>query len=112
MIVVVEFALASILILAPWIFGFTSAAIPSANAVISGAVLGLASISAIVILAEWPEWVSLVVGLWVAISPWVVGYDATAVSAMRTNALIGIGVVLLVAAEIALTRRTPPRVRA
>jgi hypothetical protein len=108
----IKLALAAFLILTPWVFGFTSAAVASGNAWISGAVIGLASIAAIVALAEWEEWVSLILGLWVGISPWLLGYHATIISAMRANAAIGIAVVLLTAAELAMIRRSPPHVSA
>ena len=101
----------AVLILTPWVFGFTAAAIASGNAWISGAVIGLASIAAIVALTQWEEWVSLAFGLWVAISPWLLGY-ATNISAMRANAAIGIAVVLLAAAELAMINRSPPQVTA
>jgi hypothetical protein len=108
----IKLALAAFLILTPWVFGFTSAAVASGNAWISGALIGLASIAAIVALAEWEEWLSLAFGVWVAISPWLLGYHATIISAMRANAAIGIAVVLLAAAELAMIHRSPPHVTA
>jgi hypothetical protein len=108
----IKLALAAFLILTPWIFGFTSAAVASGNAWISGAVIGLASIAAIVALAEWEEWVSLVLGLWVVISPWVLGYHATVMSAMRANVAIGIAAALFAAAELLMIHRNPPHVTA
>ena len=108
----IKLALSVFLILTPWTFGFTAATVASGNAWISGAVIGLVSIAAIVALAEWEEWVSLVFGLWVAISPWLLGYHATVISAMRANATIGIAIVLLAAAELAMIHRSPPHVTA
>ena len=108
----IKLALGVFLILTPWTFGFTAATVASGNAWISGAVIGLVSIAAIVALAEWEEWVSLVFGLWVAISPWLLGYQATVISAMRANAAIGIAIVLLAAAELAMIRRSSPHVAA
>jgi SPW repeat-containing protein len=103
----IKLALAVFLILTPWVFGYTSANVASGNAWISGVVIGLASIAAIINLAVWEEWVSLVTGLWVAISPWLLGYQATVTSAMRANAAIGIAIVLLVAVELAMIQRNP-----
>ena len=74
--------------------------------------IGLVSIAAIVALAKWEEWVSLVFGLWVATSPWLLGYQATVISSMRANAAIGIAIVLLAAAELAMIHRSPPHVTA
>lgn len=103
----IKLALAVFLILTPWVFGYTSANVASGNAWISGVVIGLASIAAIINLAVWEECVSLVTGLWVAISPWLLGYQATVTSAMRANAAIGIAIVLLVAVELAMIQRNP-----
>jgi SPW repeat len=108
----IKLALAAFLILTPWVFGFTSAAVASGNAWISGAVIGSVSVVAIFALAEWEEWVSLIFGAWVAISPWLLGYHATVISAMRANAAIGVAVVLLAAAELAMINRSPPHVTA
>jgi SPW repeat-containing protein len=108
----VKLALAAFLTMTPWVFGYTAVVVASGNAWISGAVIGLASIAGIVALAQWEEWVSLILGLWVAISPWLLGYQATVISAMRANAAIGIAVVLLAAAELAMIYRSPPQVTA
>lgn len=108
----IKLALAAFLILTPWIFGFTSVAVVSGNAWISGAVIGLASIAAIVALAEWEEWVSLALGLWVMISPWVLGFHTTVISAMRADVAVGIAVALIAAAELWMIHRNPPHVTA
>ena len=108
----IKLALGAFLILTPWIFGYTSATVANGNASISGVVIGLASVAAIVNLAVWEEWVSLVFGLWVAISPWLLGYQATVISAMRVNAAIGIAVALLAAVELAMIQRHPPHIMA
>jgi SPW repeat len=109
----IKLALAALLIFAPWMFGFASSAVASGNAWISGALIGLASVAAIVALADWEEWVSLVLGLWVVISPWVLGYHAAFVSAMRANVAIGIAVALFAAAELLIMHHdSPPQVTA
>jgi hypothetical protein len=108
----IKLALGAFLILTPWIFGFTSVAVASGNAWISGAVIGLVSIAAIVALADWEEWVSLAFGLWVAISPWVLGFHATVISAMRVDLAIGFAVALFAAAELWMMHRSPPQVTA
>jgi hypothetical protein len=108
----IKLALAGFLILTPWYLGFTSAAVASGNAWISGAVIGLTSIAAIVALADWEEWISLAFGLWVVISPWVLSFHATVTSAMRVDVAIGVAVALFAAAELWMMHRSPPRVTA
>jgi hypothetical protein len=108
----IKLALAAFLILTPWIFNYTSAAVATGNAWVSGAAIGLASIAAIVALTQWEEWVSLVFGLWLAISPWALGYHATVVSAMRADVAVGIAVAMFAAAELWIINRNPPHVAA
>ena len=109
----IKLALGVFLILTPWVFGFTSASVTSGNAWISGAVISLASIAAIVELADWEEWTSLASGLWVAISPWALGFHVTVPSAMRVFVVVGIVVALLAAVELWMMHRShPPRVTA
>jgi hypothetical protein len=108
----IKLALGAFLILTPWIFGFTSVAVASGNAWISGAVIGLVSIAAIVALADWEEWVSLAFGLWVMISPWALGFHATVMSAMRSDVAIGAAVALFAVAELLMMHRNPLQVTA
>ncbi len=108
----IKLGLAAFLILTPWVFGFTSATVATGNAWISGAAIGLISIAAIVAWADWEEWISLALGVWVAFSPWVLGFHATVVSAMRADIAVGIVVALLALAELWLMHRTPPHVTA
>jgi len=108
----IKLALAAFLILTPWMFGYTSAAVATGNAWISGVAIGLASIAAIVTMKQWEEWVSLVFGIWLAISPWVLGYHATVLSAMRADVAVGIAVAMFAAAELWIINRSPPHVAA
>ena len=108
----IKLALAGFLIVAPWYFGFTSDSVASGNAWISGAAIGLASIAAIVALADWEEWASFAFGVWVAISPWVLGFHATVGSAARVDVAVGVGVALFAAAALLLMHQKPPQVTA
>jgi len=104
----IKLALGVFLILTPWVFGFTSASVTSGNAWISGAVISLASIAAIVELADWEEWLSLASGLWVAISPLALGFHTIVPSATRVFVAVGIVVALLAAVELWMMHRSPP----
>ena len=109
---VINLLLAACLVLAPWIFKFTDVALASRNAWVCGTAIGLAAIAAIVTYSEWEEWASLLLGLWLVISPWVLGFHATALSAMRVDVAIGIAVAVFAAGRLWLMRHTPPRVTA
>ena len=65
----------------------------------------------LVAFAEWEEWLNLIAGLWVVVSPWVLGFqDAT--TTMRVHLVIGLAVAVLAAIEIYLVHRGRPGVTA
>jgi predicted MFS family arabinose efflux permease len=79
--------LGAILIFSAWIFGFTAAP-QSENALATGILLIAASIAALTVFAAWQEWLSLIVGLWLIASPWVISFQS--IEAVRIEVTIGI----------------------
>jgi hypothetical protein len=73
----------------------------------AGIIIGAIAIAALVSFAQWEEWVNLILGLWVLISPWVLGF-ANNVNARWTHVVIGIAVAALAAIELWLVQRHPP----
>ncbi|WP_407169458.1 SPW repeat protein [Bradyrhizobium sp. ORS 111] len=61
------------LLAAPWLFVHANqtAAIDLRT---SGVVIAVLSLAAIVAFSVWEEWANLFVGLWLIISPWVLGF--------------------------------------
>jgi hypothetical protein len=86
-----------ILFASPWIFNFT-AGHESTNAMIAGIVIVVLSIAALAAFTVWEEWINLVVGLWLIVSPWVLHFTAT--TAMRVTIVIGVLVAILAAIEL------------
>lgn len=96
--------LAVLLFIAPWAFQFTgspgtpevgdSAGLSAAwNAWISALVVAALAIAALLRFAEWEEWLNAAVGLWLVISPWVLGFAAIPAalwSAVVLGALIAV----------------------
>jgi hypothetical protein len=109
---VVKVTIAAFLFATPWIYRFTPNVAASRNAWVCGVVIGIASIWAIVSYAEWQEWLSLLFGLWLLISPWLLGFHASLVQAMRANVTLGIVIVILTLAELWTMHQSPPHVRA
>jgi SPW repeat len=72
------------------------------------AVLAIAALAA---FAEWEEWLNLIVGLWVAVSPWVVGFSANARAAWD-HLVVGLIVALVAAVRLWFVHQGPPRVTA
>jgi hypothetical protein len=103
---VANLILGVVLFFSPWMFGFTSGP-QSQNAWISGIVIAGLSIAALAAFALWEEWLNLVVGLWVIVSPWVLNFQGT--TAMTVHVVIGIIVAALAAIELWLLNQNPPR---
>ena len=103
---VANLVLGVILLASPWIFGFPSGA-ASQNAVVFGIVIAAISIAALAAFTVWEEWLNLIVGVWVLVSPWVLGFAGTA--ATQVHIVIGGIVALLAALEIWLLYQRPPR---
>src|SRR5947199_4934511 len=61
--------------------------------------------------AEWEEWINLLLGLWVLVAPWALGF-AESVGAMGNHVAVGIVVAALAAIELWLVHRKPPHVHA
>jgi heme/copper-type cytochrome/quinol oxidase subunit 3 len=66
-----------------------------ANAVIVGILLIAAALGAIFVPSIWEEWTEAVLGLWLAVSPWVLGFSALQ---SATVTAVATGVVILVLA--------------
>jgi hypothetical protein len=56
------------------------------------------SIAALAAFTVWEEWINLVVGLWLIVSPWVLHFAGT--TAMYVSVVIGALVALLAAIEL------------
>jgi hypothetical protein len=103
---VANLILGAILFVSPWIFGFAPGA-ESQNAMISGIVIAVLSVAALAAFAVWEEWLNLIVGLWVIVSPWILGFAGA--TAMTVHVVIGILVALLAAVELWVLHQGPPR---
>lgn len=102
---VANLILGAILFISPRIFAF-SAGPESQSAYISGIVIVVFSIAALASFAVWEEWLNLIVGLWVIVSPWLLGFPNT--TAMTVSVAIGVLVVALAAVELWIMSQQPP----
>jgi hypothetical protein len=78
-------------ILAPFILGYSSASVPTTNAIIVGLIVTvLAAIRFFgAYRAAWLSWVNAVLGVWLIVAPFILGYAGNA----RTNDII-VGVII------------------
>ena len=98
--------LGAVLFVSPWIFGF-DAGKASENANVAGIAIAALAIAALAAFAVWEEWLNLIVGLWVLVSPWVLGFQGT--TAMTVHAITGAAVAILAAIELCMMSQIPPR---
>ncbi len=67
---------AAVLCMAPSMFGFATDQPAASNAWLSGLAIAVVSLMALLKFAMWEEWINLALGLWVAVSPLVLGFAA------------------------------------
>lgn len=64
------------LIVAPWVIGIDQATGRAWSEWAAGGVLFFSALWAIAMPGlSWPEWINIVVGVWLFIAPWAVGYN-------------------------------------
>ena len=92
-----QLVLAVFLFISPWMFAYAHGTLRVDTWVSAGVVV---AISAVALLAfrEWEEWIACVLGLWIAISPWVFGFQHT--RAMFINLVVGILITYLALLEL------------
>jgi hypothetical protein len=108
---IVNLVLAALLFLTPWIVGFASDHAAAWNAWVSGILIGIVAVAALTKFTEWEEWVNLVLGLWVVVSPWVLGF-ATQTARTWVPVFVGLVVAVLAAVKLWFLHQGPPRVTA
>jgi hypothetical protein len=106
---IINLFLGAFLFFSPWLFSYAAGAMSGA-AWISGLLIFLASIAALAAFAEWEEWANLLLGIWVFVSPWVLGFDGS--QAMHINLVVGIIVAMLATIELWSDHPSPPQVSA
>ena len=89
----------ALLFISPWTLKFSGDLMAARTAWVGGIVIGAMAIAALVQFAEWEEWVALVVGVLVVISPWVLGFAAVH-AALWTCVVLGLIVALASISEI------------
>jgi hypothetical protein len=101
------------LFLSPWILGVTSApadgsgwSVAAWHAWIVAIVIGAVAVWAALRFAEWHDWVNGVLGVWVVVSPWILGFAALT-AAVWNHVVVGLLIVALAAWELWDVRHQP-----
>lgn len=85
----------------PWAFRFTGLDYAMLNAVITGMLVFALAALALTLLDRWEAWVTLGLGFWLCLSPWLLGYELYAVAALPH---IGFGLLVIALSILTLWR--------
>jgi len=73
-----DWALGIWLVLSPWVLHFWLDSTATRNAVIVGALVILAEVVTLSVFRAWEEWINVALGVWLVISPWILGIEGAA----------------------------------
>jgi len=93
---VANLLLSSILFFSPWLFDLSTGA-QWQTASTAGVIIAVMSIAALAAFAVWEEWLNLIAGLALIVSPWLLGFQNS--QAMTIDVAIGVSVAALAAFE-------------
>ena len=110
------------LFISPWVLQFGSGAQPAAqgtgggaiaatsnaawNAWVLGVIVFLVALSAIGRMEFWQEWINLLLGIWIFIAPWVLGFVNLA-NASWDHWVVGALIFLISISNLTAARRQP-----
>jgi ABC-type Fe3+-siderophore transport system permease subunit len=102
--------LGSWLFLSPWLLQYITArpytdqTAASWNSIIFGAAIVTFALIALADMKNknWEEWVNLILGLWLLVSPWILGFYTRT---LATGNMVVIGLIIAILAATALGRR-------
>jgi hypothetical protein len=89
--------LAMFLFVSPWLFVSANGK-ATMDLWASSTAIAVISLAAMTAFSYWEEWANLLLGVWLVLSPWVLGFAHT--SAMHFSIGIGAAVVFLAALEL------------
>ncbi len=116
-----DLVLGLLLLISPWALGFASGAVgtmPDAadvgpvaawNAWICGIIIAATALAAILRFDEWTDWVNGLLGLWVIIAPWVLGFTGLG-AAVAAHVVLGVLIVAFSAWDLWAARHPPSRI--
>lgn len=79
----------------PWVLAYQAEARPMWNSVIVGLLIAAVALYAMYQVFAWEEWTNVVLGAWLVISPWVLGFSG--LYAAMLNAVVAGAIVLVLA---------------
>lgn len=89
--------LAMFLFISPWFFARANGT-AAVDLRASAAAIAILSLAAMVAFSNWEEWANLLLGVWLIVSPWLLGFPHT--RAMHFSIVVGAAVAFLAALEL------------
>lgn len=77
------------MVISPWVLGYQTQSTPMWNAVILGALIAAVAFTALFQVFAWQEWTNVLLGAWVIVSPWALGFSGLQV-AMLNAVIVGV----------------------
>ena len=78
------------LFVSPWVLGFSHIGAAAWNAYILGVAVFVFAVIALFSPQIWEEWINLILGIWLIISPFILAYAAQHPVAMWNSIIMGI----------------------
>jgi SPW repeat len=92
------------LFVSPWLFAYANEG-ARIDLWASGAAIAAMSVAAIIAFSDWEEWTKLLIGFWLMVSPWMLGFAHT--GAMHVCIWVGAIVSFVTALELWLVHFEP-----
>lgn len=99
-----QLVLAAFLFVSPGMFAFAHGTL-RIDTWVSAALVAVISLLALIAFQDWKEWIASILGLWIAVSPWALGFQHTV--AMFINLVIGLSIAYLALLDLWLTHYGP-----
>lgn len=95
---------AAFLFVSPWLFAYAHQT-ARIDILVSSAAIAMTAISAIHAYANWKEWLNVLLGAWLIVSPWALGFAHT--RAMHFCIGMGIAVAFMAIVELLVVNYPP-----
>jgi hypothetical protein len=88
-----------VIVISPWLAQTPDNQVATVNAMTVGALVIFIGALELQFVRRWEEWCELALGVWLAISPWLLGYDALGTLTMM-HVILGLLVAALALLEL------------
>jgi len=103
---VYQIALGLFLFTSPWLFAYARNVSRIDAWSVSLAIIAI-SVAALIAFSDWEEWINLLLGLWLIVAPWLLGFAHT--TAMHVSIGVGLVVAYLALLDLWLIHYEPDR---